>query len=196
MNYLSTCGSKLIHVKCRKWAQNKHEITTAVKLRGNDLDPFAQIYACWRWWWWWWWWWVGGGGGGGGGGHETNFLRSVISRLFTVVKILGSLLNIAFIFDRCHRSWAVKYESDSKNLTGTFPKYFIELISKCNISPQDCAQCWRPNAPIFYMEVLLITQMYLRHRLSTLLQLNLHSRLNTWLQWIWQRQLWDDTRCV
>ena len=33
-------------------------------------------------------------------------------------------------------------------------KYDIELILKCNISPQDCDQCWRPNAPIFWMEVL------------------------------------------
>ena len=29
---------------------------------------------------------------------------------------------------------------------------------------------------------------------STLLQLHLHSRLNTWLQWIGQRQLQDETR--
>ena len=31
---------------------------------------------------------------------------------------------------------------------------------------------------------LLITQMQLEHRLSALHQRNLHSRLNTWLQWI------------
>ena len=33
--------------------------------------------------------------------------------------------------------------------------------------------------------------MYLEHRLSVLLQLHLHSRLKTWLQWIGQRQLQD-----
>ena len=36
------------------------------------------------------------------------------------------LLNITFIFDRCRRSWAavtpVKYECDSKNLTGNFAR--------------------------------------------------------------------------
>ena len=38
---------------------------------------------------------------------------------------------------------------------------------------------------------LLITQMWLGHRLSALPQLHLHSRLNNWLQWIGQRQLQD-----
>ena len=35
--------------------------------------------------------------------------------------------------------------------------------------------------------------MYLEHRLSALLQLHLHSRLNTWLQWNGQRQLQGKT---
>ena len=35
--------------------------------------------------------------------------------------------------------------------------------------------------------------MKLEHRLSALLQLHLHSRLNTWLQWIGQRHLQDET---
>ena len=35
--------------------------------------------------------------------------------------------------------------------------------------------------------------MWLEHRLSKPLQLYLHSRLNTWLQWIDQRQLQDET---
>ena len=35
--------------------------------------------------------------------------------------------------------------------------------------------------------------MYLEHCLSALLQLHHHSRLNTWLQWIGQKQLrWDE----
>ena len=34
------------------------------------------------------------------------------------------------------------------------------------------------------------------HRLSALLQLHLHPRLNTWFQWIGQRQLQDETRNI
>ena len=41
---------------------------------------------------------------------------------------------------------------------------------------------------------LLISQMQLEHRLSVLLQLHLHSRLNNWLHWIGQMQLNDETR--
>ena len=40
---------------------------------------------------------------------------------------------------------------------------------------------------------LFITHMKLENRLSALLQLDLHSQLNTWLQWIGQRQLHDET---
>ena len=36
---------------------------------------------------------------------------------------------------------------------------------------------------------LLITQMQLEHRLSALLQLHLHSQLNTWIQYIAERQV-------
>ena len=45
---------------------------------------------------------------------------------------------------------------------------------------------------------LLITQMHLEHRLSALLhvQLNLHSRHNTWFQCIGQRQLQNETRII
>ena len=32
--------------------------------------------------------------------------------------------------------------------------------------------------------------------MSALLQLRLHSRLNTWLQWIGQKQLQDETRNI
>ena len=35
---------------------------------------------------------------------------------------------------------------------------------------------------------LLTTQMQLEHRLSVLLHLYIHSRFNTWLQWIGQRK--------
>ena len=38
--------------------------------------------------------------------------------------------------------------------------------------------------------------MKLEHRLSALLQLHLHSQLHTWLQWIGQRQLQDETRNI
>ena len=38
--------------------------------------------------------------------------------------------------------------------------------------------------------------MLLEHRLSALLQLHLHSRLNTWLHCIGQRQLQDETRNI
>ena len=38
--------------------------------------------------------------------------------------------------------------------------------------------------------------MLLEHRLSALLQLHLHSRLNIWLQWIRQRQLQDEKRSI
>ena len=31
--------------------------------------------------------------------------------------------------------------------------------------------------------------MYLEHRLSAVLQLHLHSGFNTWLRWIWQKQM-------
>ena len=36
----------------------------------------------------------------------------------------------------------------------------------------------------------------MEHRLSALLQLHIHSQLNTWLQWIGQRQLQDETRTI
>ena len=42
---------------------------------------------------------------------------------------------------------------------------------------------------------MLITQM-LEQRLSALLQLHLHSRLNTLLHWIRERQLQDETRNI
>ena len=38
--------------------------------------------------------------------------------------------------------------------------------------------------------------MWLEHCLSALLQLHLHSQLNTWLQWIGQKQLQDKTRNI
>ena len=41
---------------------------------------------------------------------------------------------------------------------------------------------------------LSITQMYLGHRLTALLQLHLHSRLDIWLQGIRQRKPQDSTR--
>ena len=43
---------------------------------------------------------------------------------------------------------------------------------------------------------LLITQMLLEHRLSSLIQIHLYSQINTWFQWIAQRQLQDQTRGI
>ena len=42
----------------------------------------------------------------------------------------------------------------------------------------------------------VVTQMLLEHCLSALPQLHLHSWLNTWLQWIGQRQLQDKMRNI
>ena len=39
-------------------------------------------------------------------------------------------------------------------------------------------------------------QMYLEHRLSALLQLHIHSPLNTWLQYIVEGQLQAETRNI
>ena len=36
----------------------------------------------------------------------------------------------------------------------------------------------------------------MEHRLSALLQLHIYVRLKTWLQWIGQRQLQDETRNI
>ena len=43
---------------------------------------------------------------------------------------------------------------------------------------------------------LSITQMWLEHRLSALLQLHLRSQLNSWLQTIGQRRLQDEMRII
>ena len=43
---------------------------------------------------------------------------------------------------------------------------------------------------------MVISQIQLEYRLSALLQLHLHSPFNTWLEWIWQRQLQDETRNI
>ena len=43
---------------------------------------------------------------------------------------------------------------------------------------------------------LLITQMQLAHGLAAVPQLHLHSQLNTWLQWIGQRKLQNETRSI
>ena len=43
---------------------------------------------------------------------------------------------------------------------------------------------------------LLITEMYLEHRLSALIQLHLHARFNTWLQWSGQGQPQDQVRSI
>ena len=55
-----------------------------------------------------------------GGGHSTNLLRLFLP-FFENRQNTDYLLNITFLFDRCHCSWAavipVKYECDSNDLT-------------------------------------------------------------------------------
>ena len=59
----------------------------------------------------------------------------VIFSIFHHCQNTGFIWNATtFIFDRCHRNWVaatpVKYESDSKNLTGTFARSKISLADK------------------------------------------------------------------
>ena len=58
----------------------------------------------------------------------------LFSEFFIIVKKTRWLLNITFIFGRYRRSSAavirVKYESDSKNLTGTFARSKFVLLEK------------------------------------------------------------------
>ena len=71
-----------------------------------------------------------------------------------------------------------------------------------------CWVCFVGSVPVTYPQtshisrilvgnkIVGITQMYLEHRMSALLQLHLHSRLNTWLQCIGQSQLQDEARNI
>ena len=69
-----------------------------------------------------------------GGDYWANFLRSVIFRNFQHCQNTCYLMNITFIFDRCHRSSAavapVKYECDSNNLRSTFEWWKFFLMEK------------------------------------------------------------------
>ena len=69
-----------------------------------------------------------------GGGHKANFLCSDIFPNFQIYQNTGYLLNIMFIFGRCHCSLAaqtsVKYGCGLKNLTCTFAGSKISLMEK------------------------------------------------------------------
>ena len=69
-----------------------------------------------------------------GGGHYTNFTIPWFFSTFQNYRNIHYLMNITFIFDRCHCSWAavtpVKYECDSKDLTGIFAKAGKSLTNK------------------------------------------------------------------
>ena len=57
--------------------------------------------------------------------------------------------------------------------------------------------CWTSNIRCTLVgNKIVITQMQLEQRLSALLQLHFHSRLNTWLQRIPQRQLQGEMRNI
>ena len=69
-----------------------------------------------------------------GWGPLHQFLHSMIFSAFQNYRNIGYLLNIKFIFDRCHCSLAavtpVKYECDWKDLTGIFAKAGKSLTNK------------------------------------------------------------------
>ena len=59
-----------------------------------------------------------------GGGYKANFPRSVIFRIFQHCQNTRKLLNCSAAVT------PVKYECDSKNLTGTFARSKILLVEK------------------------------------------------------------------
>ena len=63
------------------------------------------------------------------------------------------------------------------------------------MSGKKCRQTSNISHTLVHNE-MLITQIELEHRLSVLLQLHLYFRLNTWLQWIGQRQLQGETKSI
>ena len=81
-----------------------------------------------------------------GGGYKANFLRSVIFRIFCIIKTHVIYWICAFIFDRCRRSSAavvpVKYKCCSNNPRGIFCKnehFACEGINERNFSnPHSC----------------------------------------------------------
>ena len=68
------------------------------------------------------------------GGYKANFLCSVIFQIIQHCQSTCYMLNITFIFDRCHRNSAtvtpVKYKCDSKNLRGIFSRSKSLLMEK------------------------------------------------------------------
>ena len=83
-------------------------------------------------------------------------------------------------------------------------KYFVWVLPFCNWFPQNFQ--FQPHFSTHWMffigdtpRDLFINSVLLMNKiscLSALLQLHLHSRLNTRLQWIGQRQLKDETRII
>ena len=68
------------------------------------------------------------------------------------------------VVDINKRNVAVKLEWTKRIIEGkenkiysildNYLKYDIKLISKCNISAQDCNQCWKDSSPAFWKEIL------------------------------------------
>ena len=71
---------------------------------------------------------------GGGGNFKVISSILLFSKLFWNIKTTHYLLNIIFIFDRSHCSFAavppIKYECDSKVITGNFLKSKISVTEK------------------------------------------------------------------
>ena len=82
-----------------------------------------------------------------GKGYEANFFHSVIFQMFQNHQNTCCILNITFIFDRCHHDWAaaapVKYECDSKNLICIFARTKLSLTEKLTTS------CWRGAVTLY-----------------------------------------------
>ena len=72
-------------------------------------------------------------------GLVIHFCCSINFLVFQNHKNNCYLLNIIFIFDRCHYSWAavqrIKYKCDSKYLTVTFSRLKISLIGNRGLNP-------------------------------------------------------------
>ena len=78
----------------------------------------------WGWWWWWWWWWC----------TKSTSTVALFFQVFLNHKNTIYLLNITYIFDRCHRSLAgatvVQVECDLRDLTNIFARSKISLTDK------------------------------------------------------------------
>ena len=100
------------------------------------------------------------------GGYKANFRRSIIFSFFHSNQNNGYLYDIAFIFGRCHHSWAAetpdKYERDWKYLTYTFAEYRIKISHNGEINQRNFSNlhpcsarsrslCWEQVSPVHSM---------------------------------------------